>query len=59
MNAFKTRIKSLSDDAQQRLTVVLALIILCTIFAIGNQYFLTLDNILLTLYQTAVSCSTA
>ena len=59
MNALKTKIRSLSDDAQQRLTVVLALIILCAVFAVGNQYFLTLDNILLTLYQSAVNGITA
>jgi len=59
MNALKTKIRSLSDDTQQRLTVVLALIILCAVFAVGNQYFLTLDNILLTLYQSAVNGITA
>lgn len=59
MNSMKTKLRNISDDQQQRITVVAALIILSLVFAVGSEYFLTLDNILLTLYQTAVTGITA
>lgn len=55
MRKLKEKMGSISDDRQQRITVLAALIILCIVFSVGSQYFLTLDNILLTLYQTAVT----
>lgn len=59
MNRLKFSFRKMSDERQQRMTVIAALVILCIVFSIGSQYFLTLDNVLLTLYQTAVTGITA
>ncbi len=58
MNITK-KFKNISDDQQQRFTVILALILLCAVFSFGSEYFLTFDNILLTLYQSAITGITA
>ncbi len=40
MRKLKEKMGSISDDRQQRITVLAALIILCIVFSVGSRYFL-------------------
>ena len=59
MTTIKEKFRSLDNEQLQRLTVLLALILLCIFFAFKSPYFLSADNFLLIITQTAVTGITA
>ncbi len=51
--------KKIDNDLSQRLSVALALLLLCTFFSVANEYFFELNNFITIAIQTAITAITA
>lgn len=57
--ALTKRKRKMDNDLSQRLSVALALVLLCVFFSFGNDYFFDIDNFLTIAIQTAITAITA
>ena len=53
------KVKKINNDVRQKLTVALALLILCIFFSIASEYFFSIDNFTTIAIQTAITAITA
>lgn len=59
IQTFVEKSKKMNNDTVQKLTVALALLILCVFFSITSEYFFSLDNFTTIAIQTAITAITA
>ena len=59
IQTFVEKSKKMNNDTVQKLTVALALLILCVFFSVTSEYFFSLDNFTTIAIQTAITAITA
>lgn len=59
LKSLTAKSKKMNNDTVQKLTVALALFILCVFFSVTSEYFFSLDNFTTIAIQTAITAITA